>query len=165
MSILTPKLGNLPLSDKFCAIKIACNFENLPHFCLNPPYFLDVNVGISAGILIEIIALFTKLCEIYTCKNLNKHCVYFLLFRRRIIYASRKRRNFYGRYSMVSNQFPIEAIKTCIKWPNSSKWDRCRHWPFWIADVAVRKCHQRQDEILIFFTSTILVLVKLFLCQ
>ena len=25
-----------------------CNFENLSIFCLNPPYFLDVNVGISA---------------------------------------------------------------------------------------------------------------------
>ena len=42
------KFGNLPVSGKFCAIEVACNFENLPIFCLNPPYFLDVDVGISA---------------------------------------------------------------------------------------------------------------------
>ena len=40
--ILTPKFGNLPISGKFYAIEVACNFENLLIFCLNPPYFLDV---------------------------------------------------------------------------------------------------------------------------
>ena len=47
LSTSTPKYGNLPISGKFCAIEFACNFENLPIFGLNPPYFLDVNVGIS----------------------------------------------------------------------------------------------------------------------
>ena len=28
--VLTPKFGNLPISGKFCAIEVACNFENLP---------------------------------------------------------------------------------------------------------------------------------------
>ena len=32
----------LPISGKICAIAVACKFENLPIFCLNPPYFLDV---------------------------------------------------------------------------------------------------------------------------
>ena len=48
--ILTPKLDNLLLSGKFCVIEIVCAFEDLPHFCLNPPYFLDVKVGISASL-------------------------------------------------------------------------------------------------------------------
>ena len=46
---MTPKFGNLPISGKFCAIESACNLENLPIFCLNPLFFLDVNFGISAG--------------------------------------------------------------------------------------------------------------------
>ena len=45
---LTSKFGNLLISGKFCAIEVACNFENLPTICLNPSYYLDVNVGISA---------------------------------------------------------------------------------------------------------------------
>ena len=47
VSILTPKFGNLTITDKVFVIEGACNFENLPIFCLNHPYFLDVNVGIS----------------------------------------------------------------------------------------------------------------------
>ena len=50
LPILTPKFGNCPISGKFCAIEVACNFENLSIFCLNPPYFLDVNVGISVTV-------------------------------------------------------------------------------------------------------------------
>ena len=46
-SILTPEFCNVPISGKFCPIEVACNFENPSIFCLNPPYFLDVNVGIS----------------------------------------------------------------------------------------------------------------------
>ena len=44
--ILAPKFGNLPVSGKCFAIEVPFNFENLPVFGLNPPYFLDVNVGI-----------------------------------------------------------------------------------------------------------------------
>ena len=50
VSISTPKFGNLFISDKFCAIEVACNFEKLLIFCLNPPYFLDVYIGISEAI-------------------------------------------------------------------------------------------------------------------
>ena len=47
LPILTLKLGNLTLFGKFCAIEVACKFEDFPIFCVNPPYFLDGNVGIS----------------------------------------------------------------------------------------------------------------------
>ena len=47
VNIFVPKFGNLPISGKLCAIEVSCNFENLPIFCLSPPYFLDVNVSIS----------------------------------------------------------------------------------------------------------------------
>ena len=47
LSILTPKFGNLPISGMFCATEVAFNFENLSYFCLNPPYFVDVNISIS----------------------------------------------------------------------------------------------------------------------
>ena len=39
-----------PYSGKFWTVPLklhVSNFENLPSFCLNPPYFLDVNVGTS----------------------------------------------------------------------------------------------------------------------
>ena len=45
LSIMTPKFCNLPISDKFCAIKIMCKFEKLLKFCFNPFYFLSGNVG------------------------------------------------------------------------------------------------------------------------
>ena len=62
-SILTPKFGNLPVSGKFCAIEVGCNFENLPisFFCLNPSYFLDVNVDISRKALGGCLLLFLPL--------------------------------------------------------------------------------------------------------
>ena len=42
----TPIFGNLHISGKFYPVEVPCNFENLPCVCLNPYYFLDVNVGI-----------------------------------------------------------------------------------------------------------------------
>ena len=47
LPILTPKFGNLTLSGKFCTIEVACKFEDLAIFCVNPPHFLDGNVSIS----------------------------------------------------------------------------------------------------------------------
>ena len=39
-----------PYFGKFCAIAVAWNFKNVPIFCWNPPYFLDVDVGISGTV-------------------------------------------------------------------------------------------------------------------
>ena len=46
LNILTPTFDNLPISNKFC--EVARNFENLPIFDVDPRYFLNINVGISA---------------------------------------------------------------------------------------------------------------------
>ena len=39
LSILTLKFGRLPISGKFCATEVACNFENLPVFLFESSLF------------------------------------------------------------------------------------------------------------------------------
>ena len=57
--VCTPKCGKFTISGKFCPIENVCDFENFTIFYLNPPCFLDVNVGIfgTECIVVEITVL------------------------------------------------------------------------------------------------------------
>ena len=60
------QIWQLRYSGKFCAIEVACNFENLPILRLNPPYFLDVNVGIS-GVRSKLARKLSRLARCMSC--------------------------------------------------------------------------------------------------